>query len=56
MDNIINKDTVWTRIKKYIYSIVFLIILLITLSVLNLILNYVNYKQLHLFNLKSQLL
>ena len=40
MNNILNKDKVWTRFKNYIYIILFLIIILILLIVILLIMNY----------------
>ena len=39
MENLLNKDRVWSRIKKYIYFIVILISLLTVLLLLSVILN-----------------
>jgi hypothetical protein len=45
MDNILNKDRVWNKIKNYIYLIVFLFSLIIVLISIILIINcFILYK------------
>lgn len=45
MDNILNKDRVWNKIKNYIYLIVFLFTLIIILISVILIINcFILYK------------
>lgn len=44
--SIINKDSIWNKIKVYIYLLVFLISLLIVLLISILILNIIIYRKL----------
>ena len=44
--NLLNKDKIWSRIKNYVYFVVFLIILLITFSIATVILNCIIYSKL----------
>jgi len=44
--DIINKDRIWIRFKKYIYFIIALIIILIILLIISLILNCFIYNKL----------
>ena len=40
MNNILNKDKVWNRLKNYIYILLFLIIVLIFLIIVLMVMNY----------------
>ena len=40
MNNILNKDKVWNRLKNYIYILLFLIIVLIFIIIVLMVMNY----------------
>ena len=51
IENLLNKDTLWNKLKKYVYLIVFLFIFLILLTVCCLITNCFILHKMRIVNL-----
>ncbi len=45
ISSVINKDRIWTKIKNYVYLIVFLIIFISIISASNLVFNIISFKR-----------
>jgi hypothetical protein len=55
MENLINRDSVWNRIKKYIYIIVILFTLILIILIF-LLVNFIKLNNKFHLNLNSELL
>jgi hypothetical protein len=44
LSTVISKDKIWTKIKNYVYLVVFLIIFISIISASNLVLNIISFK------------